>query len=657
MPDSPERQEKNTSARARDTETNTMGSNDINITITPSSRPPTADTTNAQHGSHITASPPPSPDSSSSSISFFEDGYEYHKRQKHGRHVQGLPKSAMAIVDAVLQRNNHEDIKTISPRPMYKSDLSKLDVQVYNDKDQDEDEDEARYRRDKGEHRSRTRGQINSKNNNNAKSITKSHDLGQTPMIAPVQPHRQVKHMDHRQQKKKASRLSKNHQGRHKSHTQSQQDHSEPSSPSSDSITMKDALYPQDDPLSIPESNHRHVKRSPMVQSSRGQPSSSSHPHPPHPRPLSQEQVQMYRTVTCASEISSDMRYVYDDEKDPGYIINWPLFLPDRETEQQIVQKLDRNLLPLLGILYLFSYLDRVNIGNARLFGLEEAVHLTDGQYNIALATFFVAYCLFEIPSNWMLVRIGPRSWIPLLMLICLALAWVTSFTALAIARFALGTAEAGFVPGVLYYITLFYKRSEQSFRIAIFLCFNILAGAFGGLLAAGISNLHGQLGLQGWQWIFIIEAVPTILLAFLSWILMTPSPSVAKFLTVDERIYASNRILMESDVLPTKSASWRQTKEALTDYRIYLMCIINLFLLLPNVGVTLFLPSLVKDMGFTATTAQLLTVPPYMVAAAFSLVMPWYSDRIRVRGLFGMTLPWISLVGFLILALAPWKW
>ncbi|KAF9304828.1 hypothetical protein BGZ74_000427 [Mortierella antarctica] len=223
--------------------------------------------------------------------------------------------------------------------------------------------------------------------------------------------------------------------------------------------------------------------------------------------------------------------------------------------------------------------------------------------------------------------------------------------------RFALGMAEAGFVPGVLYYITLFYKRAEQSFRIAIFLCFNILAGAFGGLLAAAISNLSGKLGLQGWQWIFIIEAIPTILLAVLTWFVMTPSPSTAKFLTTDERIYASNRILMECDILPTASASWRQTREALTDYRIWLICLANMFLLMPASGVVLFLPSLIKDMGFTATTAQLLTVPPYMLAAAFSLVMPWWSDRIRVRGLFVMTVPFIALAGFIVLAVAPWTW
>lgn len=240
-----------------------------------------------------------------------------------------------------------------------------------------------------------------------------------------------------------------------------------------------------------------------------------------------------------------------------------------------------------------------------------------------------------------------------------LALAWVTDFTGLVIARFALGTAEgndihisqllfyiilppsfpyciyrhpsssspiihkkqkkhdrtklisctrhnflfyvAGFVPGVLFYLTLFYKRSEHSFRIAIFLCFNILAGAFGGLLAAGISQLAGKWNLQGWQWIFILEAIPTLLLAVLTWFIMTPSPMQAKFLTKEEQIYATNRIIIDSDVIPTASASWRQTRSALTDVRVYLICLGSMFLHLPGSGVVLFLPSLIADMGFKA--------------------------------------------------------
>lgn len=140
----------------------------------------------------------------------------------------------------------------------------------------------------------------------------------------------------------------------------------------SEAISMSNALYPRGIP--IPELGQENTK--PTRSKSSGQPNAQ-------PQPLSQEQIQMYRTAICMSELESDAAIQYDDEKQSSYIPNWSLFLPDRETEQKIVKKLDWNLLPLLGILYLFSYLDRVNIGNARLFGLEEAMHLTDGQYNM----------------------------------------------------------------------------------------------------------------------------------------------------------------------------------------------------------------------------------------------------------------------------------
>ncbi|KAG0018965.1 hypothetical protein BGZ81_009981 [Podila clonocystis] len=585
------------------------GANRINITITPSTRPSTLDTIHAQR-SHNSADRSHSLNSSptSSSSSSLDDSYDYTKRKKHGRHVQGLPASAIATVDAVLDRNH---ISHHMESNMHTNNLSDPD-----NEGEDEDEDEEVYMRSKGDIKNTYRG-----------AMTQSHDLGQTTFIPPVEPHRQVKHP--------SQLMTKNQQSRHLSRARSAQrffpQKSKPRptripekteiTTSEESISIKDALYPpqhhaQVHSLGVPIPEIGQVDTKSTRSRSPGQHT---------PRPLSQEQVQMYRTATCMSELSGDVAITYDDEKQPGYIPNWPLFLPDRETEERIVKKLDWNLLPLLGILYLFSYLDRVNIGNARLFGLEEAVHLTDSQYNMGS--------------------------------ISLSLAWVTSFTGLTIMRFALGLAEAGFVPGVLYYITLFYKRSEQSFRIAIFLCFNILAGAFGGLLAAAISHLSGKLGLQGWQWIFVIEAIPTILLAVVTWFVMTPSPSTAKFLTTDERIYASNRILMECDVLPTANASWRQTREALTDYRIWLICLANMSLHMPSSGVVLFLPSLIKDMGFTATTAQLLTVPPYLLAAAFSLVMPWWSDRIRVRGFFVMTIPFIALAGFIVLAAAPWTW
>ncbi|KAF9143058.1 hypothetical protein BG015_000566 [Linnemannia schmuckeri] len=665
--------------------------NKISITITPSSRPSTMDDASSpcsgitdnnysrrqqQHSSEITAtSPPPqqytfesSPASSSTSSfggDYIRSTFEDQTTEAAGRHVQGLPASALATVDAFLNRT-----------PPRREDIGKFDMMDSDETDEDEHNEIDHHHQQK-----RIEG-------GGRGGVTRDYSLEQEPKVPKVQSQRHIRlaHpplMTTIAPNKGSSRASK-------------MTPYKPSSTNNDSnrATRQRSVSPCRGGSRPEDSGETEVDRSSTngshsqngghfynfehnlvhPQQQQHQPSGYNNPHQnqsqyQHQNEKQDQLLEMYRTKSFMSELSFERNGggggVYGDEaggaeKRSEYFAAMN-FQQDPEMERQIVRKLDRHLLPLLGILYLFSYLDRVNIGNARLFGLEEAVHLSNGQYNIALASFFLAYCLFELPSNWMLVRLGPRTWIPLLMFlwggVSLALAWVTNFTGLVIARFALGTAEAGFVPGVLFYLTLFYKRSEHSFRMAIFLCFNILAGAFGGLLAAGISQLAGKWNLQGWQWIFILEAIPTLLLATLTWFIMTPSPMQAKFLTEEERIYATNRIIIDTDVIPTASASWRQTRSALTDVRVYLICLGSMLLHLPSAGVVMFLPSLIADMGFKATTAQLLTVPPYMVAACVSLLVPWWSDRLGIRGYFAIFIPIVSVTGFFLLAFAPWTW
>ncbi|KAG0053705.1 hypothetical protein BGZ83_000589 [Gryganskiella cystojenkinii] len=554
----------------------------------------------------------PTSSSPSSTVSSLDDPYDFIARRESGRHVQGLPASALATVDAVLG-------------PLQDVDLANSDDRYAGDADGEDSEgphsppDHSHHQQHHihyvdsslsrsppadGSRDTRSRQQFGLRNSQQKREFSpkRSKSNKKNNRVAP-EVLRQQSAKDHDQKGSKEefhddndSQGSRGSQGGH--------------------------FYTYENPPLVPVAYQREFYERQL--NSNGHQSLQPPYYQDSERPPLDEdqQLEMYRTKSIMSGLSMEQLEAVLGKQDGsgGYNFGQTVFREDPELEARIVKKLDRHLLPLLGILYLFSYLDRVNIGNARLFGLEEAVHLTNGQYNIALASFFMGYCIFEIPSNWILVRKGPRTWIPILMLvwggISLALAWVTSFTGLVIARFALGTAEAGFVPGVLFYLTMFYKRSEHSFRISIFLCFNILAGACGGLLAAGISRLNGVWHLQGWQWIFILEAVPTMLLAILTWFVMVPSPATASFLTGEERIYAANRILMDSNVSPDKAASWKQTREALTDPKVYLVCLASLLLHIPSAGIVLFMPSLIADMGFTATTAQLLTAPAYAIAA-----------------------------------------
>ncbi|KAL2018910.1 hypothetical protein VTK56DRAFT_10277 [Thermocarpiscus australiensis] len=183
---------------------------------------------------------------------------------------------------------------------------------------------------------------------------------------------------------------------------------------------------------------------------------------------------------------------------------------PPHTTERRITTRIDLHLVPFVIVLYLMAFLDRVNIGNARSFGLEAELGLTGVDYNTSLTIFFVPYVLFEIPSNVLLKHFSPRVW---LSLCCIGFGAVTcfqglvqSFGGLLATRFFLGVFESAMFPGCFYLLSSWYKRSEAQKRFSLFFSSTSLAGAFGGLLASAIGKMDHVRGYRGWRWIFIIE-------------------------------------------------------------------------------------------------------------------------------------------------------
>jgi MFS family permease len=166
-----------------------------------------------------------------------------------------------------------------------------------------------------------------------------------------------------------------------------------------------------------------------------------------------------------------------------------------------------------VSLLYLISFLDRANIGNAKIYGMEKDLHMTDMQYNIGLAVFFIPYSLVEPLTNVLLKRLRPKIFLTLIIVtwaICLTcMGFIHNFAGLCTARFFLGLTEAGLFPGVNYYLSCWYRRQEFGIRAAIFFSSAAFAGSFGGLLAAAIAKMHGILGKPGWAWIFILEVSP----------------------------------------------------------------------------------------------------------------------------------------------------
>jgi len=187
-----------------------------------------------------------------------------------------------------------------------------------------------------------------------------------------------------------------------------------------------------------------------------------------------------------------------DSEKDVGDV-----------KERNLVRKLDLRLLPPLTLLYLLSFLDRSNVGNARIEGLTNDLHMTGDEYLTGLTLYFIGYVIFEIPCNIVLKLWTPRAWLPTLTLVWGIVATLMGVTqsrdGFFVVRFFLGVTEAGLFPGIVFYLSMWYKRNERQFRVALFFSAASLAGAFGGILAWGIAHMRGVGGYNGWRWIFIL--------------------------------------------------------------------------------------------------------------------------------------------------------
>lgn len=177
--------------------------------------------------------------------------------------------------------------------------------------------------------------------------------------------------------------------------------------------------------------------------------------------------------------------------------------------EKRLVRRLDFKLLAPLTLLYLLSFLDRSNVGNARLEGLATDLHMTGNQYLTGLTLYFIGYVLFEVPCNIILKLWTPRMWLPTLTILWGIVATLMGVTqnlaGFFVARFFLGVAESGLFPGIVFYLSMWYKRNERQYRVALFFSAASLAGAFGGILAWGIAHMRGVGNYNGWRWIFIL--------------------------------------------------------------------------------------------------------------------------------------------------------
>ncbi|SJL05592.1 related to permease of the major facilitator superfamily [Armillaria ostoyae] len=342
----------------------------------------------------------------------------------------------------------------------------------------------------------------------------------------------------------------------------------------------------------------------------------------------------------------------------------------------KLLRKIDCRLVPVFALLYLMSFLDRGNVGNAKVAGLTKTIPMTDKQYNTALSLFFVFYIVFEIPSQMMLKKFRPKWYIS-----CLTLSWglvmsltclIQSYRGFMAARSFLGITESGLFPAAGYTLSMWYSRSEMASRVALFFCAASVAGALSGILAYGISFMDGLVGMEGWRWIFLVEGLMTIVLGLLGPLIILDSTAYCgKWLSDEEKkfLILRQRYTETGPVPPAEHFDWKYVKMAFTDWQmifqigiyvahgalgiLFCFCSINFvsmllcFEVIPSLVsdfiVTLVrspvdnphavtLPVIIKSLEFTTYESYLIPVPIYIAACVLTYFNSWWGDRRRSR-------------------------
>ncbi|KAH3661441.1 hypothetical protein OGAPHI_006848 [Ogataea philodendri] len=320
----------------------------------------------------------------------------------------------------------------------------------------------------------------------------------------------------------------------------------------------------------------------------------------------------------------------------------------------RLLRKIDLYVLPPISILFFLAYLDRSNIGNAKLYNLLADLNMTSEEYLVCLSVFFVGYCAFEIPSNIMLKLLSPKVWLPTIMivwgLVSTLMALSSSYGGLLTARFLLGATEAGVFPGAIFYLSMWYGRRALVTRLTLFNSSISIAGAFGGLLAWAIGKMDGIGHKSGWFWIFTLEGIATILVALSGYFFVRRFPREDKFLSEREKSTLETILREDNDSFRDEKFSWSEVRKAFNDYKCWLYMISWMGIALPEYSLTLFLPTIIKNLGYTAAKAQLLTVPPNAVAFFCAVGGALLSQKISRRApiiIFALS---IASMGYIIL-------
>ncbi len=290
------------------------------------------------------------------------------------------------------------------------------------------------------------------------------------------------------------------------------------------------------------------------------------------------------------------------------------------------MSKAARHLLPFLFLLYIVAYLDRINVSFAALH-MNRDLGLSAAAYGLGAGIFFLGYVLFEVPSNLILARVGPRFWIARIMvtwgLVSMAMAGVRGEYGFYLLRFLLGLAEAGFFPGIILYLTYWFPAGERARIVALFMTATAAAGLIGSPVSGALLGLHGWHGLAGWQWLFLLEGFPAVLLGIAVWFFLPDGPRQAAWLSAEEKAALAATLAAQTAPGP------RSTQAALASPTVWRLGVTYLTLVIGMYGVGLWLPQMIQGAtGGTDLQVGGLTAVPYLAATAGMIWLGRRSDR-----------------------------
>jgi MFS family permease len=294
--------------------------------------------------------------------------------------------------------------------------------------------------------------------------------------------------------------------------------------------------------------------------------------------------------------------------------------------QQKVLKKTAWRLVPLLTLAYIINYLDRTNIGFAALT-MNKDLGFTATEFGFGAGILFLSYTVFEIPSNLALYKFGARRWIARIMitwgLVSAATAFVTGTDSYYFARFMLGVAEAGFFPGVTYYLAAWFPTQYRTRMLAWFLVAIPVSSLIGAPISGWLMEMDGIWGLRGWQWLFIAEGIPAVLLGLVVLQVLADRPETATWLSAEEKTALLGMLSEERRERPKASFF-----SSLTDIRVIILAVVQFGFTLGSYGVGIFLPQIIKGSGLPNLTVAYLAAIPYFFASVGMIWWAWHVDR-----------------------------